>query len=247
MAGGMAPSGFLNIAMGLVGSLLLVAVSLLAARLSGLQPADIGLEPDRWSTWRLICGIAAGVVLVGVYALIIALIANISWARSGTVGTNAIALGLLGALALASLEEIIFRGFALRSLMRSYGLWPAQFMIAAAFAAWHVMQGWPWMIAVVGTALGSILFGIAAVATRGLAVPIGLHGAWNFGNWFIGRRELPAALEIVRIDRERAALANWVGFTVVAVIGIYVFWRLHQRSLEHAVRTPDGPQDAIIT
>jgi hypothetical protein len=28
-----------------------------------------------------------------------------------------------------------------------------------------------------------MLFGIASLATRGLAVPIGIHAAWNFGDW----------------------------------------------------------------
>ena len=242
MAGGMVPSKYTNITMGLVGSVLLVGVSLIAARLSRLQSADIGLRPDRLSASRLACGIAAGLLLVGIYGLIVALIANVGWARNVTVGASAVALSLLSAIMLSSLEEIIFRGFALRSLMRTYGLWPAQLIVAGAFAAWHVMQGWPWMIAVVGTALGSILFGMAAVATRGLAVPIGLHGAWNFGSWVIGSRELPAALEVVRIDRDRAALANWVGFTVVAAAGIYFFWRSYQRSLAHPESTRDEVQ-----
>jgi hypothetical protein len=30
---------------------------------------------------------------------------------------------------------------------------------------------------------------MAALAMRGLAVPIGLHAAWNFGQWTLGEKE----------------------------------------------------------
>ena len=32
---------------------------------------------------------------------------------------------------------------------------------------------------------------MAALAMRGLAVPIGLHAAWNFGQWTLGEKETP--------------------------------------------------------
>ena len=36
-----------------------------------------------------------------------------------------------------------------------------------------------------------LLFGTAAIASRGLAVPIGLHAAWNFGSWTLGDKGGP--------------------------------------------------------
>ena len=42
---------------------------------------------------------------------------------------------------------------------------------------------------ILGAFTGSLLFGMAALAMRGLAVPIGLHTAWNFGQWTLGEKE----------------------------------------------------------
>ena len=42
-----------------------------------------------------------------------------------------------------------------------------------------------------GAFVGSVLFGMAALAMRGLAVPIGLHAAWNFGQWTVGEKDFP--------------------------------------------------------
>ena len=50
-------------------------------------------------------------------------------------------------------------------------------------------RGATWGNAILGAFTGSLLFGMAALAMRGLAVPIGLHTAWNFGQWTLGEKE----------------------------------------------------------
>src|SRR5205814_5127242 len=53
----------------------------------------------------------------------------------------------------------------------------------------HVAGGSTWLHAFFGAGVGSLLFGMAALATRGLALPIGLHAAWNFGDWVHGGKD----------------------------------------------------------
>ncbi|MEG9435147.1 CPBP family intramembrane metalloprotease [Edaphobacter sp. HDX4] len=67
--------------------------------------------------------------------------------------------------------------------------WTAQFAVALVFALEHLAGGATWINAILGTVGGSLLFGMAAIVMRGLAVPIGLHGAWNFGQWTLGEKE----------------------------------------------------------
>lgn len=80
------------------------------------------------------------------------------------------------------------------------------------------------MNALFGAFVGSILFGMAALTTRGLAVPIGVHAAWNFGEWIVGEKEIPGLWKPVipgghsatadHITRQRtcwySALRRWV-------------------------------------
>jgi membrane protease YdiL (CAAX protease family) len=38
---------------------------------------------------------------------------------------------------------------------------------------------------------------MAAIATRGLALPIGMHAAWNFGDWMLGGKDSPGLWKAV--------------------------------------------------
>jgi hypothetical protein len=58
--------------------------------------------------------------------------------------------------------------------------------IAILFAIEHHLGGVSWTTAMIGAGTGSIVFSVAALVTKGLAVPIGIHAAWNFGQWALG-------------------------------------------------------------
>ena len=92
-------------------------------------------------------------------------------------------------IALSAGEELGFRGYPFYRLRDRYGIVSAQIIVALAFAVYHMLQGWPPVNALVGTTAGSVLFGLAALASRGLAFPIGVHAAWNAGSWLIGMKD----------------------------------------------------------
>jgi membrane protease YdiL (CAAX protease family) len=138
---------------------------------------------------------------------------------------------LLGYLALSCREELAFHGYPLRRLDSLFGLYPAQLLIALLFAAEHVLGGYSWANALMGASTGSLMFGMAALATRGLAVPIGLHAAWNFGQWIIGGKEIPG-LWIAVIEREfRVSVerASMISYLVVMGMATCCFWLWHRR------------------
>jgi hypothetical protein len=57
-------------------------------------------------------------------------------------------------------EELLFRGYGFERLIKGLGHWPAQRATALLFAAFHVANGWPWQVALMGTTVGSLLFGL---------------------------------------------------------------------------------------
>lgn len=91
---------------------------------------------------------------------------------------------LIGVLAAAALtEEVLFRGFLFQRFIDGLGVWPAQIVIAALFTLTHSdaireigVQG---LLAGANIFLASIMFGLAFVRTRSLALPLGLHFAAN--------------------------------------------------------------------
>jgi hypothetical protein len=133
---------------------------------------------------------------------------------------------LVAYLLLACREELAFRGYPLRRLDRSFGPWSAQLIVALVFALEHRAGGYSWTNALFGTFVGSLLFGMAALATRGLALPIGLHAAWNFGQWIIGEKESSGLWKPIIPGGPSASTDHVVLIAYVAVFGLatLAFW-----------------------
>lgn len=130
------------------------------------------------------------------------------------------------------MEELAFRGYPLRRLQAAFGLWPAQALVAVAFAISHVAAGWPWLHALLGTGTGSLLFGMAAIASRGLAPPNGLHAAWNFGEWSMGSKGSPGLWKAVAEDARSSGMAGAINYLTVMGLGPLAFWLWHRRSIQ---------------
>jgi CAAX protease family protein len=176
---------------GLAASIATMILTLIFIRWDRIQLADIGASPRRNSILRLLLGFAAGFLLVAAQTCLFTLAEHARWIRSNAPVATPIMIALVTYLLLACREELAFHGYPLRRLNRLFGPVTAQSAVALVFALEHRAGGYSWTSAFFGAFLGSLLFGMAALATRGLAVPIGLHAAWNFGQWMIGEKESP--------------------------------------------------------
>ncbi|WP_066800855.1 CPBP family intramembrane glutamic endopeptidase [Sphingomonas soli] len=80
-------------------------------------------------------------------------------------------------------EELLFRGLLFQRLIGALGVWPAQLILAGLFLLTHLgnpgMTGATRIWAGTNIFLASLLFGMAYLGTRSLAMPIGLHFAAN--------------------------------------------------------------------
>jgi uncharacterized protein len=81
---------------------------------------------------------------------------------------------------IAMSEELIFRGYVLRNLMKSFSKWLALPISAALFTIVHYSnEGIP-LLGIINTFLGGLVLGIAFIITRSLWLPIFFHLSWNF-------------------------------------------------------------------
>ena len=84
---------------------------------------------------------------------------------------------LFAGVALA--EEVLFRGVLFQRLGAGLGPWPAQVLVAGYFLLTHShnpgMEGSVKVLAGLNIFLASLLFGVAQLRTRSLAMPVGLH------------------------------------------------------------------------
>lgn len=85
-------------------------------------------------------------------------------------------------------EEIGFRSYVLKNLLTAKGIWKSQSIIAIIFAVYHILGGQDLVSSLLSTSLWSVDFGLAAVYSRGLALPTGIHAASTIGQAFFGMK-----------------------------------------------------------
>jgi membrane protease YdiL (CAAX protease family) len=167
------------------------------------------------------------------------------WTRSPDVGSRDAVVMLITYIFLASREELAFHGYPLRRLRSAFGLWPAQLAVALVFAAEHAVGGVTWLHALLGAGVGSLLFGMAALATRGLAVPIGIHAAWNLGDWMRGGKGPGGLWSPVGGYQDHADRATTLGYVFVMLSATLFFWLWQRREDLNEAATPGQTRDAV--
>jgi hypothetical protein len=222
------PGQLSQVALGSITTVATVIVTGLFLRWDKLRFRDVGAAPDRQSAVRVLAGFAIGLLLVALQTCFVMLAGHVHWVRTPSVGVAAVGTALLGYVALACREEFAFRGYPLRRLESCFGVWIAQIVVAVVFAMEHVAGGSTWVNAMTGAFVGSLLFGMAALAMRGLAVPIGLHAAWNFGQWTLGEKEIAGLWRPVVEQgyKQHVDHMGVLGYLVVfglAIVAFYLF------------------------
>ncbi len=225
------PGLWSQVVLGVLTSLGTYAGTRLFLRWDGVGPGDVGVAVTGRSWARMVVGFGLGLLLVGAQTLGVRATGHITWARTAAVSFEPVVVALMAYVALAAREELAFRGYPLRRLEGAFGTWAAQLGVAAVFALEHVAGGYSWKNAVLGAAVGSLLFGMAAIATRGLAVPIGMHAAWNFGQWMLGEKETAGFWRPVVARGYNASVdhAGMVAYLMVFGAAIVGFWLVGRR------------------
>ena len=153
-----------------------------------------------------------------------------------------------GYFALALREKFAFRGYPLRRLESAWGTWVALLLIAVVFTLEHTAGGWSWSRSLLGPPAGALLFGMAALSTRGIVVPLGIHTAFNFGQWFMGQKEIAGVLRPVvdaGFDHQADAL-GYAGYLVGMLLAASGFWlwRKHRAGCSiYDLQNEDLPSD----
>ncbi len=101
----------------------------------------------------------------------------------GTAGAvlSALLLGIVTVTLQVGAEEMLFRGWLQPQIASAVGVPVAVAVVAAIFAALHLLGGATGVLTLTNLMLGGILFGLIAVRDGGIAGAIAAHWAWNVG------------------------------------------------------------------
>lgn len=91
-------------------------------------------------------------------------------------------------LLVAMIEEMVMRGYVLRTLMKSSNLWIALCISSALFSLLHIpniVSGGHSCFPLLSIFFAGILLGLVYIRTQNIWSPIALHFSWNFFQGFI--------------------------------------------------------------
>jgi hypothetical protein len=132
---------------------------------------------------ELFSGLLIGAALMVLPALLLTVLGYIHW-QANAFSFSTILSGFSIFLLAAIAEELLFRGFMFQRLIQAFGKWPAQLIVAALFLLTHAnnpgMTGTVKTMASINIFVASMLFGIAYIKTKSLAMPLGLHFMANY-------------------------------------------------------------------
>jgi uncharacterized protein len=135
---------------------------------------------------ELALGGLVGSAIMLVPAFLLGVFGIVRW-QWNPAGSSTLVTGILLFMAVATAEELLFRGFIFQRLLTGIGQWPSQLIMAGYFVLTHMnnpgMTGEVRILAGVNIFLASILFGLAYIGTRSLAMPLGIH---FMANWVQG-------------------------------------------------------------
>ena len=202
----------------------------LFTRWEKLHLFDIGVVPGKATIQRFIIGYIIGLSMAVIQAITAFGFGHLQLTIVPNITTQQIILPFFLYFFVACREELVFRSYSLRSLDYSFSSAVGLLFITTIFIVEHVMAGMTWKMAVIGSGLGGILFGLSALKTRGLALPLGLHSAWNFGQWMTGFKNKSGVWNAVvekgyETETENISLAAFVSVMLLAIIGIVLFYK----------------------
>ncbi|MEM9141868.1 MAG: type II CAAX endopeptidase family protein [Bacteroidota bacterium] len=229
------PKPWSDILHGTIVILCIFGITIPFARWEKLTLAEIGVVPNRKTIRRFTYGFAIGILIAITYVLLVVCFTNSKLVAVRSISFSSVSYPFVFCFVFALREELAFRGFPLRSLAYSMGSWKALIIIALIFALEHWAGDYTFKNAFLGSSTGAILFGIAALTTKGIALPVGLHMAWNFGLWCFGFN-FPGIIW-QRIIEKESETGNepliWTIYLVVmglSVLGFYLYGRKKKAS-----------------
>jgi uncharacterized protein len=191
---------------------------------------EVGAVPGKNSIQRFFVGYIIGLFMAVLQAVTVLGFGHLRFFFLPGTTALQIIIPFLLYLFVACREELVFRSYFLRRLDYSFPSPVALLVMIIIFIAEHVLAGMEWKMAVIGSGLGGLLFGVAALKTRGLALPIGLHSAWNFGQWMVGFKNKGGVWTAVvekgyERETENISLAAFALVMLLAITGVLRFYR----------------------
>ena len=148
--------------------------------------AEYNLVWEKNTPLKFFQGLAIGIASYALITLILVVFAGLKIQKNPEAINPWIWFWYLAILPASLMEEIAFRSYPFLKLNKAFGLRLTQLIVLIAFALEHIALGWSILGAFLGPGIWALIFGIAAVRSKGIAVPTGIHVGLNLVQSMIG-------------------------------------------------------------
>lgn len=220
-------------AWGFISSAGLLALSLLLSRNQSSKP---NFKPKPKSMRDFTLGLLLGVGSFAIHVAIVSTFAGpIRFEMVPTVGALAAVIFFMRFLSTSCMEEIGFHGLTLQRMASKWGVWTSVCITAIAFGLSHLLYGWDIQTIALGVIPGGLLWGMSAITTKGVAMPIGLHAAWNFASWTAGNRAETGLLKMIVAEEalESTRRVGTISYLMIFGLMTLTFWFVHMKNTRH--------------
>ncbi len=227
---------------GIFGTMAAIGITWLFVNKEGRTFRDYNLVWKRNILFNFSKGLVIGVVLLLFIIGLLVLFSDIEMVASINNWNIDQFFWMLAIIPLALMEEIAFRSYPFLELNNRYGFRLTQWLVAIAFASYHIVQGWNISTAFFGPSIWAFVFGLGAIYSRGIALPTGLHVALNIGQqvfgmqgensnaiWFLKHPDGTSAEAIARTDQ--VGLIAQIMVLILAIMATEFYIR-NQKKLE---------------
>ncbi len=188
------PNGFERLAHGVIGTLAVLSATVLFLRFDRKQFSNIGLTFQRDTVVKFFVGVITGVVIMGLLAVSVIYATNLEVEVNQASNLAHFLLVTAPLLPLAFMEELGFRAYPLQILKSKVGIWLSIIITSILFALYHLVNGWSIANSFYGPAVWGLIFGLAAIYSKGIAMPTGIHYAANLTTSAFGAKNTAASI-----------------------------------------------------
>lgn len=199
--------------------------------------ADYNLAWRKSTLLNFFKGLTIGAAAYATIILILVLFGGLQIQKNPEAPSLWTAFLYLAIVPAAFMEEIAFRSYPFIKLNQAFGLRITQAMVVIAFALYHIPLGWSILSAFLGPGIWALVFGIAAVQSKGIALPTGIHVGLNLIQSIFGLSKGIESFWLASQDENTSSfITNLVTRMLVLLAGILL--------TEYSIRSSSDRQPA---
>ena len=218
------PNNFERLAHGIIGTLAAFLATILFLKFDRKKFSDIGLRFEQKTIGRFFVGVVAGVVIMGLLAMSAMYFNNVGIEVNPKSNFLNFFLMTLPLIPLAFLEELGFRAYPLQILKDKIGIRLSIIITSILFALYHIANGWTIASSFYGPAVWGLVFGLAAIYSKGIAMPTGIHFAANLTTSAFGAANNTVSIWTIKqpdAPTTKSGGTDWV--TILPAFALLVF------------------------